>query len=254
MKVFWTHPRYILGPPAQITTYVLLRGNSEGGVDPANLISGQRCSSGDDPVEVIHGDGLYPSEILDVQSGPGVGEDDSSVTPEGIQVSLSEERLEPSDIARQLTGGITELARIGTPSSACLDLRPDPISVENEAAMVLHLESEESEGTDKEAIDVGDPSVTVRREVVIGGMFIAQPQLAKIVPQNSLSLHSAAVGYITGAAPGHDEAGNHQGARAQCDDEDDARGDSDSQKHHSESHRYHADHKALARFFLQMLG
>jgi hypothetical protein len=254
MKVFWTHPRYVLGPPAQVTTYVLLRGNSEGGVDPANLISGQHYSSGDDPVEVIHGDGLYPSEVLDVQNGPGVGEDDSSVTPQAIQVSLSEERLKPSDIARQLSGGVSELTHIGISSSAHLDLCPYPISEENETPMVLHLESEESEGTYEDAIDIRDLSATVRREVVVGGVFITQPQRTKLIPENPLSLYSAAVGYITAAVPGHDEAGNHQGARAQCDDEDDARGDSDSQKHHSESHRCHADHKALARFFLQMLG
>lgn len=99
MKVFRTHPCFILGLPVQITTCVLLRRSREAGVDPVNLISGQRYSFGDNPVEVLHGNGLDPPESLDIKDSPEVCEDYSSRKPEGAQASPSEKRFKPSDIA-----------------------------------------------------------------------------------------------------------------------------------------------------------
>ncbi len=99
MKVFRTPSCFILGPPVQITTCVLLRGSREAGVDPVDLIGGQRYSFGDNPFEVLHGNGHDPPEPLDIEDSAEVCEDDSSLRPDGVQVSLSEKRFKPSDIA-----------------------------------------------------------------------------------------------------------------------------------------------------------
>jgi len=238
----------------QITTCVLLLGSKEVVGDSANLVRGQCYSSGDDPVEVFHCDGSYPLRPLDVEDGPRVREDDGAVEPESIRVSLSQERLDPSDIAGQLYGRVSEFARIGFFSFAHLDLRPDPVSVENEAPMVFHLEDEESEGADKNAIDVGHPSVPARREVVVGGMFITQPQRTKMIPQNPLSLYSAMVCEVSGTVPSHDETGHHQGAPARRDDKCDAHNNPDNEKGQGEDHPRQADRQALLRFLLKMVG
>lgn len=88
------------GPPGQVIIGVLLLRSSEAGIDPANLIGGQRYSFGENPVEVLHGNNLDPPESLDIEDSQKVCEDNSSSTPDGTQVSLSEKRLKPSDIAR----------------------------------------------------------------------------------------------------------------------------------------------------------
>ena len=71
-------------------------------------------------------------------------------------------------------GRVSELTTVGRPSSAHLDSCPVPVPVKNEAVMVLHLEDEESRGSDKDAVDVGDPSTAVHRDVVIGGILVTQ--------------------------------------------------------------------------------
>ena len=88
------------GPPGQVIIGVLLPRSSEAGIDPANLIGGQRYSFGENPVEVLHGNSLDPPESLDIEDSQEVCEDNSSPTPDGTQVSLSEKCLKPSDIAR----------------------------------------------------------------------------------------------------------------------------------------------------------
>jgi hypothetical protein len=100
MKVFRTCPCDFPGPPGQIIIGVLLLRSSEAGVDPVNLISGQRYSFGDNPIEALHGNGLDPPEPLDIKDSPEVCEDDSSLTPDGAQVSLSEKRLKSVPILR----------------------------------------------------------------------------------------------------------------------------------------------------------
>ena len=89
-------------------------------------------------------------------------------------MSRSQQVPEFSDIAGQLMGRVSELTRVGCSPSAHLDPSPTPVSVNNEAVMVFHLEGEESGGADKDAVDVGDPAVIARWEIVIGGAFIAQ--------------------------------------------------------------------------------
>lgn len=139
------------------------------------------------------------------------------------------------------------MARIGISSPAHLDLSPNSVSVENKTPMVLYLEEEESEGTDKNTVNIGDPSVPVRREVVIGGMLIAQSQRAKVVPENPLSLHSAAVGDVSGAASGRDETGDRQGTRARHDNEGNARGDSGNKKRQGGAHPRQTGYETLCR-------
>ena len=92
-------PVLLPGPSVQITTHILLFGESgEAGIDPVSLIGGQR-SSGEDLVEVFHHDGFDPSESLDVERSPRVREDDGPVKPEVIRVSVPQQLLELSDVA-----------------------------------------------------------------------------------------------------------------------------------------------------------
>ena len=146
------------------------------------------------------------------------------------------------------------MARVGISSPAHLDLRPDPISTEDYAPMVLCLEDEDSERSDKDAINVGDPSVTVRRDIVIGGMFIAQSQRTKMISENPLALCSAPVGDVHSAVSGYDKTGGHQCNRAEHGKGHDASDCADGQKGGSETDRSDAHHKTLPGFFLQMIG
>ncbi len=101
----------------------------------------------------------------------------------------------------------------GAPSTN-LDSCPNPIPIENKAVMVFHFENKESRRTGKDAVDVGSLSTTADWEIVVGGMFIAQSQRAKMGPERLFTPDSALVSSVDGTAGDHDEKGDYEGDEA----------------------------------------